>query len=145
MLSRIYNDYDAMTRLQGQMNQLLEHVFEDLPTDRPFSRAFPGVNLWEEGDTAYLEAELPGLSMSDLEMYVVGKTLTLSGERKISPPENAAYHRRERTAGKFERTLTLPWDIDAAKVEAKLQDGVLTVKLPKAESAKPRKIVVQGA
>jgi HSP20 family protein len=144
MLSRVYNDYAPLARLHDEMNHLLEHMFEDAPALRALGQNFPGVNLWEEGDAAVLEAELPGLSMNDLEMFVVGRKITLRGERKITHPENAAYHRRERTPGKFERTLTLPWEIDGGAVEARLCDGVLTVKLPKAESAKPRKIPVLG-
>lgn len=145
MLARMTNDYSPLARLQSEMNRLFEGFFEDGPSLRPFSQDYPGVNVWEDGDTAYLEAELPGMSLHDLEVYVTGNQITLSGERKISDQPQASWHRRERTPGRFSRILTLPWDIDAEKVQAKLHDGVLMITLPKCESCKPKKVKVQPA
>ncbi len=77
---------------------------------------------------------------------VTGDTLTLSGERKLpEESENASYHRREREAGSFSRVISLPTRLDVAKVKALAEDGVLTVVLPKAESAKPRQIAVKSS
>jgi HSP20 family protein len=145
MLARMMNDFAPLARLQNEVNRLFENVFEDSPALRGYAAGYPGVNLWEEGDTAYVECELPGVGMDDLEIYVTGNELTLNGQRKIAAPENASWHRRERATGRFSRTLTLPWEIDAAKVEAKLRDGVLTVSLPKCESCKPKKVKVRTA
>jgi len=145
MLARMMNDFTPLMRLQDDMNRLFESFFEDAPQLRGYAAGYPGVNLWEDGDTAYVEAELPGLSMDDVEIYVTGNELTINGERKIAGPENAAYHRRERAAGRFSRMLTLPWEVDADKVEAKLHNGVLTVTLPKCESCKPKKVKVLPA
>jgi HSP20 family protein len=83
--------------------------------------------------------------MDDIELYVHENKLTLSGQRKLQSPQHATWYRRERSEGSFSRTITLPWEIAADKVEAKLRDGVLTVHLPKAESSKPRKVKVKGA
>jgi HSP20 family protein len=106
---------------------------------------FPTLNVWEENDQVFVEAELPGLDLKDLEIYVTGgNQLTLKGERKPAAPDKGAWHRRERTFGNFVRTLTLPFPVDADKVEAKLENGVLLVKLAKHESAKPRKIPVKA-
>jgi HSP20 family protein len=124
---------------------MFENFFEEMPTLRPYSPAFPAINLWEEGDSAHIEAELPGLTMNDLEVLVMGNQVTINGQRKIEQPKDAAWHRRERSHGKFTRTVTLPWDVDAEKVEAKLQDGVLRVHLPKSEAAKARKVKIQSA
>jgi HSP20 family protein len=106
---------------------------------------FPPLNLWEEDDTFVLEAELPGLDLKDVEIYVTGHNqLTVKGERKAPVPEKGVQHRQERAFGRFVRTLTLPMDVDADKVEARLENGVLTVRLPKSEAAKPRKIEVKA-
>jgi HSP20 family protein len=92
-----------------------------------------------------VEAELPGLDLKDLEIFVTGGTqLTLKGERKPQAPEKALWHRQERGFGAFNRTITLPFAVDAEKVEAKFENGVLLVKLAKHESARPRKIQVKA-
>ncbi|MGC4063997.1 MAG: Hsp20/alpha crystallin family protein [Polyangiaceae bacterium] len=75
----------------------------------------------------------------------MGRKLALSGKRKIAQEnERASYHRKERAEGEFSRTVTLPTEFDAARVEARFKDGILTVTLPKAEAAKPRQIVVKS-
>jgi HSP20 family protein len=107
--------------------------------------AYPPLNMWEDGDNVHITAELPGLSMEELEIYVTGNNqLTIKGERKVQLPEKAIRHRQERGFGKFSRVLTLPFAVDAEKVEARLEHGVLDLKLAKHESAKPRKIHVKG-
>jgi len=145
MLARMMNQFTPLMRLQDEMNRLFENFFEDLPAQRPYGAGYPALNTWEDGDAAYVEAELPGMNMDDVEIYVTGKELTIGGERKIAQPEGASWHRRERSQGRFTRTLSLPWDIDADRVEARLQDGVLAIKLPKAETSKPKKVKVLGA
>ena len=145
MLTRMTNDFAPLFRLQNEMNRLFEDFFEDVPATRPYGRQYPAMNLWEDGDAAYVESELPGLTLEDLDVTVRGNELTLAGERKIAEQKEVNWHRRERGYGRFTRTLQIPWEIDADKVEATLRDGVLTVKLPKAESAKPRKVKVLTA
>jgi len=157
MLSRMTNGNgfgfggatDPILRLHGEMNRLFESFFEDAPAPsratRPYASGWPALNTWEDGDAAWVEAELPGLAIEDVEVLVSGGEVTINGERKIAAPENAAWHRRERSQGRFSRTLSLPWEIDADKVEARLQDGVLTVRLPKCEACKPKKVKVLTA
>lgn len=109
------------------------------------TRAFPAMNVWEDESNIYAEAELPGMTQDQLEIYVTeGNQFTLQGERSATEQANMAWHRRERGAGKFSRTLTLPTNVDADKVEARLEQGVLHVTLPKAAAARPRKIAVKG-
>lgn len=108
------------------------------------SRGFPAVNLWEDGESLYLEAELPGVNQNDLDVTAAGNELTLRGQRNVAPGENRAYHRQERGYGEFTRVVTLPVEIDAERIEATLKDGVLTLKLPKAAAAKARKIQVKS-
>ena len=116
--------------------------------DEPFFArrvsVFPALNVWEDGERLFAEAEIPGLKMDDIEVSVVGKQLTIKGVRPTETGDKATYHRRERGNGEFSRTVTLPVEIDAAKVEATLKGGVLTITLPKAETAKPRKITVRS-
>ncbi|GJQ26800.1 MAG: molecular chaperone Hsp20 [Phycisphaerae bacterium] len=127
--------------VRREMSELLDNVFNGREAR---ARTFPALNIWEEGDHLFAEAELPGLGMEDIELFVVGSELTIKGQRKPMVEENANYHRRERGVGEFCRTVTLPVEIDADKVEATLKNGVLTVKLPKAEAARPRKISVRS-
>jgi HSP20 family protein len=145
LLNRMMSDFAPLVQLRGEVNRLFENFFEDLPASRTYGSAYPALNTWEDGDNAYLEAELPGMSMDDVEIYVTGNEVTIGGERKLGQPEGASWHRRERSQGRFSRTLSLPWEIDADHVEATLRDGVLSVKLPKCESCKPKKVKVLSA
>ena len=105
---------------------------------------FPSINLTEDPDRYYVRAELPGMKADALDIQVVGRNLTISGERKIeSIGEEARYHRREREAGKFSRVLGLPGEIDAERVEAQLINGMLQIVIPKAAAAKPKQISIK--
>jgi HSP20 family protein len=103
---------------------------------------FPALNISRDKDRYYIRAELPGVRADDLNITTEGNKLTLSGERRIPDEAGVSYHRRERTAGKFSRTVTLPGPCDSERVEAKYLDGVLTISLPIAEAAKARRITV---
>jgi HSP20 family protein len=105
----------------------------------------PALNIWESEGQVHAEAEVPGLRMEDLEILVKGSELTIKGERKASESAGVGYHRRERGTGPFSGTVRLPVEVDVEKVEAQLENGVLTITLPKAASALPRKIAVRGA
>lgn len=108
------------------------------------SRTYPRINLRETKDGYILEAQLPGISADELEMTVLKGTLTLSGERKEQDSGGGSWHRRERGHGKFMRAIDIPAEIDVEKVQADYRDGVLTVRLPKAESVLPKKIEIQA-
>jgi len=139
------NPFDQLNLLKRQMDYLSDLMFRGLPTRRSVAAGvFPLINLTEDTDNYYVRAELPGMKAEDLDIQVVGRNLSISGERKIeSEGENVKYHRREREAGKFSRIVGLPGDIDADKVEAKIENGLLTVTVPKAEAAKPKQIAVK--
>jgi HSP20 family protein len=107
-------------------------------------RSLPAINIWEEGDNFYVEAEVPGLKAENLEITVIGDELTLKGERAADERVEPTYHRRERGAGSFSRSVKLPSEVNSERVEASLNDGVLLLTLPKAETAKPRKIQVNA-
>ncbi len=130
--------------LQNEMNRLFSR-WNDWNELSDEIATFPPLNVWEEEEAFNVEAELPGLTMNDVEIYVTGQNqLTVKGERNTGAPEKAVQHRQERQFGKFVRSLTLPSPVDDNKVEARLENGVLSVRLPKHERAKPRKIPVKA-
>jgi HSP20 family protein len=137
--------WNQLNQLQREMNQLFSRWGEDGLRALGLNQ-YPAVNVWEDGDNLLVEAELPGLNLADLEIFVTGSNqLTIKGERKQSVPEKGVRHRQERGFGNFVRVLALPFAVDAEKVEAKFENGVLQIKLAKHESAKPRKIHVKVA
>jgi len=133
-MNRLRNEMDRMFgRFNGGASQVLS------PTE------YPAVNLWEDDDNLFVEAELPGMNMEDLEIFVTGgNQLTISGERKEPASDGTSWHRRERGYGKFTRLIELPAPVDEGRVEASFKLGVLTIKLPKHEQAKPRRITVSA-
>lgn len=146
MLRRV--NYLPVMGLRQDMDRLFNEFARGLSNEWPFSResqgVFPPVNVWEDEGNLYAEAELPGLKMDDLEVFVLGEDLTIKGKRGGQELPQATYHRRERGAGEFSRVIRLPVDVNADKVGATLRDGVLTVTLPKAESVLPRRIEVKS-
>ncbi len=114
------------------------------------ARPYPLVNLREDGDHLYLEALMPGVDPATLDVQLVRDTVTVRGEKPrwpagVATPQDEAYHRSERAAGTFVRTITLPADVDDKGIAATYEHGVLRVTLPKTESAKPRRIAVTAA
>ena len=135
--------WNQLQQFQNEMNRLFDRWNGGSPFAGP--AAFPALNVWEDGDQVCVEAELPGLNLKDLEIYVTGgNQLTLKGERKPNVPEKGLWHRQERAFGAFNRSLTLPFPVDPDKVDARLENGVLRVQLTKHESARPRKIPVKA-
>jgi HSP20 family protein len=103
----------------------------------------PPVNLWSDEDHVYAEFELPGLDPAKIDVTVTeGNTLQINGSRELPQAEGAVWVRQERPAGTFTRELELPVIVDADHVQAKYENGVLKLTLPKSAAAKPRKIPV---
>jgi HSP20 family protein len=133
-------------------NRSLDRVFEDLLGEFPFAGTFvtesgryPAVNTWEDEKSFFVEAEIPGLKREEIEISVLGNELRVSGGTEQTDEEKTAkYHRRERFVGKFSRVLRFPCEIDNGRVEAKYEAGILTITLPKAAAALPRKIEVRS-
>jgi HSP20 family protein len=141
-----------MFRELDNLRREIDEAFRSIGTGRTVvphflaggqSRRFPLVNISEDAGEVRVEALLPGVNPAELEISVLRNTLTVAGERKA--PEvvkNLVWHRNERGYGKFTRTVELPAEIDSSKVTAECRDGLLTVTMAKAESAKPKKITV---
>jgi len=139
---RVPTTWREMDRLQQEMNRLFETY---TPSRMRTAPGYPAVNVWTNEDGLVLTAEAPGVQPEDIDLNVVGNTLTLSGQRKAEDlPEGTRYHRQERGYGKFVRSIQLPFPVDTNRVEATFKNGVLHANLPRAEADKPRKIVVKS-
>jgi HSP20 family protein len=105
---------------------------------------FPPLNVTQDDDHFYVRAEMPGIKASELSITAVRNRVSLAGKREIQREnERVSYHRKERAEGSFNRTITLPTEIDATSVDARYADGILTLALPKAQETKPRQITVR--
>jgi HSP20 family protein len=104
--------------------------------------SYPPMNVFRKGDDLIVIAEVPGIKKSDLEVQVKGNTIRLAGTKSVNYPDKAALHRRERLAGRFDRAVTLPVEIDQEGVKAECRDGILALFLPRAERDKPKSIQV---
>ena len=110
------------------------------------SGAYPPINIFESEEGVLLIAEAPGLELSELTVSGAGRSLTMSSGRKPMNVggDSSGYHRRERAVGEFSRSFQMPDHLDLGKAEAKYEKGMLIVRVPKKEEAKPRQISVQG-
>jgi len=132
--------------LLNEMQQAF-NLFEGAATSqRPLAPAgYPPISAWSDDQNFYLEAELPGMSLEQLEIFVTdSQTLTIKGRREECRAEGATWLQRERGFGAFERQITLPGAIDSEGVDATLAEGVLTILLPKARELRPRRITVKA-
>ena len=133
--------------LRGEVDRLFDELFvvPGATPARAFSHGavFPALNIWDSGDYLLAEAEIPGLTIENLDISVMGNELAIRGKREDGSGGDAVFHRQERGTGEFARTVELPYPVNTAAVEAALRNGVLTIKLPKAEAAKPRRIAVK--
>jgi len=128
-----------------------ERRFDDL-FGRPLWRLpveekgwMPAVDVFEKEDRFVVKAELPGMKEEDIDVSVVGDTLSIKGEKKTETEiEEEGYYRCERSYGSFYRSIPLPSTVDADKIEASFEDGVLEVALPKSAKIKPKKIAVSA-
>ena len=136
---------DRWSNLRDELNSLF-----NLPFWANFNRQdlisgwSPVLDLYVNNDNVVAVLELPGLRKEDIEISLHDGTLTIAGERKSSSSNGEKVERTERYVGSFRRSITLPAQVDANKVGATYRDGILTVTLPKAEEAKPRRIQVAG-
>ncbi len=136
--------WDPFRELRNEMGRLFESL-DPFPGARRVAQ-YPPLNLYDAGDRYVLLVQLPGVLPGDLDLAITGETLTMRGERKRAEGiKDDQYRRQERPIGHWARTITLPDRVDGAAVAASFSNGILTVNLPKAESAKPRQIAVSAA
>ena len=130
--------------LQRELDRVLDKPFGiDLgPSGRG---VFPPVNVFADRNGYVVKLEVPGVAPENVNIEAEGRTLTVSGKREDAPPKEGSFHRRERGYGQFSRSLQLPADLDVSRAEATHKHGILTVRIPKKEDAKPRQIAVKAA
>jgi HSP20 family protein len=125
-----------------------DRLFEDLGQVLPRNVAlvaFPPINVWEDAEAFHIEVEAPGLTQEQVQVSVTNRNrLTIQGERLPEEVGKGRWHRRERGFGRFQRVLELPAPVEADRVEARLENGLLFLTLPKAEEARPRRIAVKS-
>ena len=145
---RFTNDpFENVMRLQRAISQSVDQPSFGLDWTPSGQGLQPALDIFEAegGDTVVVKAELPGVDRENLEVESVGSRLMVAGKREIPTPEGEfRYHRRERNGGEFRRVFRLPFEVDRDKATATYSDGVLTIRLEKAESAKPRQIAVKS-
>lgn len=144
MLATRWEPWTEMNRLAREMDRLFGSNGNGVGRGMSVG-TYPALNVWEDEDQLYAEAELPGFSLDELEIYVTGNQLTIKGERRSPESEGGTWHRQERGYGKFARMVELPGELDGDKVSAVFKDGVLLITLPKTEAVKPRRIEVKAS
>lgn len=132
------------TRFAEAVNRLFDESVVNPQLNNPAAAALR-LDIAARGEEYVITASVPGLKAEDLHLEVLGDTVTLRGELPApEAAENEQWLLRERRYGKFARTITLPTEVNGAQAEASVEQGVLTVRLPKAETAKPKSIKVQA-
>jgi HSP20 family protein len=134
-----------LNSLQSEMNRLFNTFFDAPPPGNGGSvrRWVPAMDLVETQDAFVLRADLPGLDEGDISIQLENSLLTVSGERKAEHEQQGeGYYRVERATGAFARSLTLPDGVDPDAVSASFDKGVLEIRVPKPEQAKPRKVEI---
>jgi len=139
------NPFAEFDQLRREMLRVFDAVAGSDST-RDFSAGvFPPMNVTQDDGNFYLRAEVPGIQAKDLSISALRNRVSISGKREIpQESDRVSYHRKERAEGEFSRTVTLPSEVAADRVEAHYADGILTLTLPKAEEAKPRQIAVKS-
>jgi HSP20 family protein len=136
-----------MTTLQDRMNRLFEEVWgrgRQTEGDSISGSWLPAVDVRETQDALEIQAELPGIDAQDVQLSVENGVLTLKGSRNFEKAtEGQTYHRVERAYGAFERSFTLPTNVNPEKIQAAFRSGVLHLTLPKREEAKPKSIAIK--
>lgn len=134
----MYHPLDALFDLQRALEARLDSDWLRGATGG--AGAFPPINVFHQGDSLVAILEVPGVNKADLDIQAKGNTVRISGKKTIAYPERVSLHRRERLTGSFDRTLTVPMQIDAEGIKAEYRDGMLALFIPRAESDKPRTI-----
>lgn len=147
MMTRVLLQPTA-NRVRSEMDRFVDSVlpgaadwFNGRP---PAAQAGPPLNIWEDQEAVHIEAELPGMTRDDVDVSVLNRVLTIAGRRTIRVPEGATVIHRERQDTRFNRSIHLPEGIDDQRIEANMENGVLTLTLAKAAQAQPRRIEVQS-
>ncbi len=143
---RAWRPFREIEEIERWMDEVFRRTFPTgwwrVPTEEALWT--PAIEMYEKPDKFVVRAELPGMKKEEIDIHVVGDTLTISGERKTKTEvKDEEYQRCEFCYGKFSRSITLPAAINAEKIDATYEDGILEITLPKAEEIKPKKIQIK--
>ena len=139
MISAFADPYDGLFNLQRALEERTRS--EWLQNQTSSQGPFPPINVFQQGDEILAIIELPGIEKNDLQIQVKENTIRISGKKVANYPEGSV-HRRERVSGEFDRTLSLPVQLDPDGIQAEYRDGVLALFLPRSEREKPRTIKI---
>jgi HSP20 family protein len=139
-MNRRYDPFDALFDFQRALESRLESDW--LRGATAGTGAFPPINVFQQGENLVAILELPGVNKNELEIQAKDNTIRISGKKAIAYEGGVSLHRRERHSGMFDRTLTVPIQIDAERIKAEYRDGVLALFIPRAEGDKPRTIAI---
>jgi HSP20 family protein len=146
-LFRFSPSFDPVNALLSLQREL-DRVFDN-PLGFDFGLSgrgvYPPVNVFSDKDGYVVKMEVPGMTPEKVNIEAHGRTLTISGKREATVPQGGSFHRRERRSGEFSRSLQLPADLDLSQAAATYKQGMLTVRIPKKEEAKPRQITVKAS
>lgn len=135
-----WSPFTEMNRLQGELNRMFGRRPEAARRNRR-----PAVNVWQGDDRIVLSADLPGFEPDDIDITVTRNAVTLrGGSTDVELQEGQEWHRRERSAEAFERTIELPFEVDPDKTDAGYEKGVLTLELHRPEEHKPKKVQIKA-
>jgi HSP20 family protein len=142
-----WNPFGDMNLLQNQMNRLFDSAIQGWPGESNGTTSWvPAADIYESDEDLVVNVDLPGIDPKAVEVRVENNVLTIRGERQFDQKQNTEnYHRVERSYGAFGRSFTLSTSVNPEKIRATYQSGVLTIVMPKAEAAKPRKIQITAA
>lgn len=140
MLMTFTDPFDHLLRLQRDLESRLSSGWLEHGTAG--MGAYPPINVFQQGHDFVAVVELPGVAKSDLELQAKESTIRISGKKAIDYGDKVSAHRRERIAGTFDRTITLPVRINPDGIKAEVRDGLLALFIPRAESDKPRAIAI---
>src|ERR1700751_5039808 len=140
MVTTFADPFDVLFNLQRALEGRLA---SDWLHDQTTSQGpFPPINVFQQGDDILAVIELPGIDKGSLQVQAQENTIRISGKKTASYPEDVSVHRRERISGEFDRTISLPVELDPDGIKAEYKDGILALFLPRAERAKPRSIKI---
>ncbi|MCH2148765.1 MAG: Hsp20/alpha crystallin family protein [Phycisphaerales bacterium] len=132
----------TINRVRDGFGVLFDSMLPTFARSLGLQSGSPAMNMIEDDLNIYLEAELPGILLEDIELSVTDEVLTIAGSRTIVADDDASPIRQERMDYDFERSITIPVNVEIERAEAEIRNGVLTITLPKAEASRTRRIAV---
>lgn len=136
--------FEQLNRLRSEIDRLFGTSAADLGAPDIFDQWAPSVDMYDDRDKITVCAELPGMRKEDIDISLVGDTLSITGERKqVEEKEEGETFRSERYFGRFHRSISLPHAVDANQVKATYKEGILNISLPKTEEARRKQIDVK--